>query len=315
MTSSTPPTLPWQEVGADLCHLDGRDYLVTVDYYSRFFEVDYLPSITAAQVISKLRAHFSRYGIPQILRSDNGKQFDCAEFRALSKALDIQLISSSPDYPQSNGQAEKAVDIAKRIMSKSAAAGTDPYLGLLEYRNTPIDGFRSPAQLLHGRNLRSVVPCTERHLTPSTVKPEEVIRVRAESQRRQAVFYNRGTAALPTLRDHQLVWVQLDKNHRSWKEAVITSRHDPTSYWLRTKDGGSYRSNRVNIRPRYEPSDQVVVIPDATADEADETNGASDKPPEEKGFHGFPDRNPTTVPAGRPRLEPKPPNRLIENMP
>jgi len=147
LTSSQPPQLPWQEVGVDLCHLDDRDYLVTVDYYSRFFEVDHLLSITSAKVISKLRIHFSRYGIPQRLRSNNGKQFDCAEFRALSKALDTELIPSSPDYPQSNGQAEKAVDIAKRIMSKAANAGTDSFMGLLEYRNTPVDGFRSSAQL------------------------------------------------------------------------------------------------------------------------------------------------------------------------
>jgi len=35
LTSSESPQLPWQEVGVDLFHLDGRDYLVTVDYYSR----------------------------------------------------------------------------------------------------------------------------------------------------------------------------------------------------------------------------------------------------------------------------------------
>ncbi len=183
----------------DVYSLD--DYLVTVDYYSRFFEVDHLPSITSAKVISKLRAHFSRYGIPQRLRSDNGKQFYCAEFRALSKALDMELIPSSPDYPQSNGQAEKAVDIAKRVMSKAAKAGTDPFMGLLEYRNTPMDGFRSPTQLFYGRDLRSVVPCTIGHLTPETVKPSNVFKVRIESQRRQAIFYNRGAAKLSDLID------------------------------------------------------------------------------------------------------------------
>jgi hypothetical protein len=33
---------PWQKVGTDLFQFDGRDYLLTIDYYSNFFEVDLL---------------------------------------------------------------------------------------------------------------------------------------------------------------------------------------------------------------------------------------------------------------------------------
>ena len=36
----------------------------------------------------------------------------------------------------------------------------DPYLSLLEYRNTPVDNFKSPAQLLMSRRLRSILPST-----------------------------------------------------------------------------------------------------------------------------------------------------------
>ena len=38
------PARPWQYVGTDLCQLHGKDYLVTVDYYSNFIEVDRLYS-------------------------------------------------------------------------------------------------------------------------------------------------------------------------------------------------------------------------------------------------------------------------------
>ena len=235
----------------------------------------------SAQVISKLRAHFCRYGIPQKLRSDNARQFDCAEFRTLSTALGMQLVTSNPDYPQSNGQAEKAVDIAKRVMSKASAAGVDPYLALLEYRNTPIDGFRSPAQLLHGRNLRSLIPCTALHLEPATVKPEEVRRNRLESQRRQAVFYNRGAVPLTKLHPHQKVWVQLDKNRRDWKKAVIISQHDPSSYWLQTEDGSTYRRNRINIRQRSEPPEALLLEIDPN-ESGNATHGETERPNEER---------------------------------
>ena len=312
LTSSAPPSLPWIEVGVDLCHSDGRDYLVTVDYYSRFIEVDFLPSTTSSMVISKLRPHFARYGIPQRLRSDNAKQFDCAEFRAFAKTLDIQLITSSPDYPQSNGQAEKAVDIAKRIMSKAAEAGSDPYLGLLEYRNTPVDGFRSPAQLLQGRGLRSIVPCTAHHLKPATVDPALAQRARVASHERQAAFYNRSAKELPALVNQQLVWVQLDKNRREWKKATVTARHDPSSYWVRTDDGAAYRRNRVNLRPRYEREQPQELIIDPAEPQEEEEDDDGD-------FHGFPDaaeRVPliTAAPVERPRRDIHRPIRLIENM-
>jgi hypothetical protein len=37
-------------------------------------------------------------------------------------------VTSSPGYPQSNGKAESAVKMAKRIMEKAAVAKQDPYL-------------------------------------------------------------------------------------------------------------------------------------------------------------------------------------------
>ena len=45
------------------------------------------------------------------------------------------------DYPQSNGKAENAVKIAKRIMEKAFAVGADPYLGFLDFRNTSTEGL------------------------------------------------------------------------------------------------------------------------------------------------------------------------------
>uniref|UniRef100_A0A0E9R9M0 Uncharacterized protein n=2 Tax=Anguilla anguilla TaxID=7936 RepID=A0A0E9R9M0_ANGAN len=51
-------------------------------------------------------------------------------------------------------------------MDKAHAQRSDPCLSLLEYRNTPVDGLRSPAQLLMSRRLRSILPTTEKQLQP-----------------------------------------------------------------------------------------------------------------------------------------------------
>ena len=54
----------------------GRNYLVTVDYYSIFLEVDYLSTTTTKQVITKLKGHFAIYGIPRLqMVTDSGPQF------------------------------------------------------------------------------------------------------------------------------------------------------------------------------------------------------------------------------------------------
>ena len=74
------PDYPWQVVGTDLFELKGVQYLPVVDYFSRYPEVTKLTSITSATTISVLKSIFSRYGIPEVLRSDNGPQYSSKEF-------------------------------------------------------------------------------------------------------------------------------------------------------------------------------------------------------------------------------------------
>ena len=47
-----------------------------------------------------------RYGIPRVLISDNGKQFDNSAFRNFCSELGIKNHYSSPAHPQANGQVE-----------------------------------------------------------------------------------------------------------------------------------------------------------------------------------------------------------------
>lgn len=70
---------PWAKVGTDLFSFHSKDYL-SVDYYSNFWEVDYLPDTKSNTVIRKLMTHFARQGIPDIVISDNGPQFASLEF-------------------------------------------------------------------------------------------------------------------------------------------------------------------------------------------------------------------------------------------
>ena len=80
LISTVLPTFPWQVVGTDLFELNKDNYLLVVDYFSRYPEVVKLTSTTSASIISVLKSIFSRHGIPEIVRSDNGPQYASAEF-------------------------------------------------------------------------------------------------------------------------------------------------------------------------------------------------------------------------------------------
>lgn len=60
---------------------------------------------------------------------------------------------------QSNGKAENTVKTVQRIMLKAIEAGGDPYLGFLDFRNTPTEGLgKYPAQHLFGRRTKTLLP-------------------------------------------------------------------------------------------------------------------------------------------------------------
>lgn len=71
---------PWSKVAVDLCDLDGRILPVISDYYSSYIEVARITSITSRSIIKELKAVFARFGIPEVLLTDNRAQFSSAEF-------------------------------------------------------------------------------------------------------------------------------------------------------------------------------------------------------------------------------------------
>ncbi len=108
-------------------------------------------------------------------------------------------ITSNPGYPQSNGKAESAVKTTKHIMEKAKIIGSDPWLSLLDHRNTPTTGTQtSPAQRLMSRRTRTLLPTTANLLKPPI--PVDVLQELATRQAKQAHYYtkNRKGSASPT---------------------------------------------------------------------------------------------------------------------
>ena len=100
------PDYPWQKVGADLFTFKGSNYLLLIDYYSHYVEMCKLHSTTSTATIQHMKSIFARHGIPETLISDNGPQFSADSFAHFAKEFDFQYQTSSPNFPQSNGEVE-----------------------------------------------------------------------------------------------------------------------------------------------------------------------------------------------------------------
>ena len=78
-----------------------------IDYYSSYPEAHILRQITSREVIRVLTDIFARFGFPEELVSDNGKQFVSAEFENFLKTCGIKHTRVSPYFARSNGKLER----------------------------------------------------------------------------------------------------------------------------------------------------------------------------------------------------------------
>ena len=102
-----------------------------------------LSSTTSAAVISHTKSIFGRYGIPHIVRANNGPQFASSEFcRIFQEVRWFVRRTSNPYFPRSYGMAENRVKTVKRLPKKVIA--------LLSYRAASLENGKSSAEMLYG---------------------------------------------------------------------------------------------------------------------------------------------------------------------
>ena len=295
------PKLPWEKVGADIFQFDGKYFLLLVDYYSKFFEISLLSSTTGSGVIMQMKSQFARHGIPKQLMSDNGPQFNCAEFANFADSWDFQHRTSSPRYPKSNGLAERTIQTVKGILKKAKVLRQDPYLALLQYRNAPLQDNVSSAQLLMNRHLRTNLPATDAYLMPRVPDQKTAEKAFSRQQERQRQAYNRTALFQPLspLQPGERIRMQIERGS-SWRPATVIASAGPRSYIVKTENGATYRRNRVMLRqtkesfeerPIYEDLDDVPITARNASDQIQEHGGSL---PSE-----CPERN---VPSERPAL-------------
>ncbi len=233
------------------------------DYYSNFIEVENVTRANTNGVAKALKGMFSRYGVPDVLVSDNGPQFSSTEFATFAGKWGFEHTTSSPHYPQSNGKAENAVKTVKRLFTKCCETGQS---ALLDWRNIPSEGIgTSPSQRFLGRRCRTLLP-----MSRSLLQPRYPVHTRAieKQKERQQYYYDRQTKPLKPLKAGDTVRMRLP-GKKTWSLAVCSGLVRPRSYEVTTGEQVFTRNRRHLIQSEVEePPD--LDIPDNEVEQGSE---------------------------------------------
>lgn len=83
-------------------------FITMIDVVSRYVEIEFLTGPpTAEAVLMALGAHFGRRGLPRIVRTDLGREFDNLRVNEYLEGLGVQVQHSPARYPQNMGVVER----------------------------------------------------------------------------------------------------------------------------------------------------------------------------------------------------------------
>ena len=149
----------------NIFHYKRNDYLVIIDYYSRWIEITQFTSLTSACVISRVKTVCTTHDIQDELVTDNGRQFVSNEFTKFAKLWCFAQHTTNPYSPQKNGMAERAVQTAKILLDLD-----EPEIGLLNYLScvAPQCNRRIPGSGTNGFSTRHTTARCERTIVATS---------------------------------------------------------------------------------------------------------------------------------------------------
>lgn len=227
------PNYPWEQVACDLFELEKTTYILVVDYFSRYVEVQRLTSTTSTRVITVLKAIFSRHGIPVTLVTDNRPQFISEEMTQFSQTLGSPILpvphTTIKQMDWQSGQLELLKQCWKKVIR---------YLALLSYRTTPLPSCQlSPVQLLMGRTLRADVPQLPMVYQPEWQYLNDFRRREKYRDDQKRNYDNRHRSkSLVELPDNFPVWVDMPPNGQA-PGNVVSRAPEPRSYYVSVPSG------------------------------------------------------------------------------
>ena len=115
----------------------GKYYVIIVDAFSKWLEVEEVPLTAAKPVTKVLERLFATHGIPEVVVSDSGMAFTSQEFAEFLERNVIRQALTVPYHPRSSGQAERMVQETKNKLKKLCQGDTDIKIARFHLHNIP----------------------------------------------------------------------------------------------------------------------------------------------------------------------------------
>ncbi|KAB0796868.1 hypothetical protein PPYR_10929 [Photinus pyralis] len=240
------PKYPFHKIGIDIAEYAKRNYLIVVDYLSKWLEILPLNNKTITEIVSRLFPVFATHGMPKQIICDN-VPFNSSQFRTFCNTHNIQLQFSSLYYAKSNGLAERGVGIAKLIIKKCNNVN-EINEALLDYRATPVAGVDySPSQILMSRLLNTNLPIKQELLKPKVVYEDAYSKL-SDRNVQIKLNYDKKASERPLFQKDQNVALQ-NPLTKLWEPAkIITPTTNPRSYMVQNQHNKLVIRNSKHIR-------------------------------------------------------------------
>ncbi|XP_062713724.1 uncharacterized protein K02A2.6-like [Aedes albopictus] len=270
MLRTKMPEKAWTDVAVDFLGPlpTGHNLLVIVDYYSRFVEVVVMRKITAELTIEALFETFTRFGVPEVLRSDNGPQFISETFKSFCKEFGIVQQKTTPYWPQANGEVERMNSSILKRLRISQETNQDGWKWdlrnfLLMYNSTPhsTTGI-APSALMFGRVLRDKLPSVQQ----SSGQLAEGIQDKDwERKLKQADSTDKRRRVTPNELDvgDIVVAKRMTKDHK------LSSNFDPEQFEIISRKGTDVQLRSLDTRKLYHRNVSHLKLITRTTDSAE----------------------------------------------
>ncbi|XP_065320533.1 uncharacterized protein LOC135928107 [Gordionus sp. m RMFG-2023] len=208
---------------------DSLYWLVGVDSYSKWAEVDLMRNTSAKEMITRLKKWFATFGVPKSIVTDNGPQFISIEFKRFCEENNICHIRSTPYHPKTNGQAERTIRTLKGMYYASRESINDPQEAITQtvaaYRlGEHSSTGRSPAKIMFSRQIRTNLDWARPEVGKEIDKTNDKQNQEHETHSNFREF---------DVGQH--VWVR-NETAKGWREGVIQDRKGLYSYVVKTPD-------------------------------------------------------------------------------
>ncbi len=115
--------VPFYMVGVDLIGplkltRQGNKYILSIiDYYTKYAEAIALPNQEAETVVRALEQVFARHGMPSVLLTDQGRNFESHLVTSMCELFGIEKRRTTAYHPQTDGLCERFNGILKSLLS------------------------------------------------------------------------------------------------------------------------------------------------------------------------------------------------------